>query len=427
MKRRQSAALRKARAALAVSTPASRPRELLRTISAQTYTEGYDAGYNLSSYLEQLDPSRDHSRTRTDAFQRLIAATGIRAVSSPYGVAADTLQDLEELVVRDSKAKDQLAGKVLIPELIGRAWRRGVYATPQERQVYISSDSAPGTAMNPFAYAAGPRFTQIAPAIPLNELVAFNTGISAAVYKAFYLQTDVENTRMKRVAETAEVPRAKLVGQERPVMLSKYGRRLETSYEVLRRMPIDLVAFHIARMAIQAEADKVTTVLGIIVAGDGNAGTAATSYNLTTLDPATTANNLTLPAWLAFKMKFVSPYAVTTVLAQEGPALKLQLLNVGNANIMLSMLPQFGGAQAFRPINPSLADGVALGWTADAPAGKIVGFDRRFVIERIFEIGADIKEVGAWIENQVKFLVMTETEGYAVLDAGGSKVLDLTA
>ena len=441
MSRKRSAALKQRRVELARSTAASRPGELLRAIGksvreggsvagSRFYDEAYENGTNLSGYLEELDPTRDHGNTRLDAFQRLVAVTGVRSASSPFsGFSADPLDALENL---EEEQGGQDAGRVLLAEFISRAWRRGVHSVHHaiqdaNRAVYLTSDSAPGTQVNPFAYAAGPRYTQISPAIPLSELVAINTGINANVYKAFYLQTDIDQIRMKRVTEAAEVPAAKLIGQERSVMLSKFGRRLETSYEALRRMPIDLVAFHIQRMAIQAEADKVTTVLGVIVNGDGNANTAATSYNLTALDPATTANNLTLTAWLSFKMKFPSPYMLTTALAQEGPALKLQMLNVGNANVQLFQMPWFGGANAFRPINPTLADGVALGWTGDAPAGKIVGFDRRFVIERVFEIGSNIQEVGQWIEKQVKFLVMTETEGYAVLDAGGSKVLDLTA
>jgi hypothetical protein len=304
-------------------------------------------------------------------------------------------------------------------------YRRAIHMSPQERAVYLTTDQPSNSILNPIATAPGARFQQITAAIPLTELVAFNTGINTNIYRAFYLQTDVANTRLLRVTEASEIPGAKLVGSERMIEIYKFGRKLEWSYESARRMPIDLIAFHIARIAVQSEADRVAAALSTIVAGDGNAGTAATVYNLTTLDPTTTANNLTLVAWLTFKMLFLNPYALTTVLAQTGPALKLQLLNTGNANIPLTMLPSgFGG---FTPINPGLADGTRLGWTADAPASQLVGFDRRFALERVFEIGANIQEVDKWITRQVNVLTMTESEGYAALDPVAVKILNLAA
>jgi hypothetical protein len=42
------------------------------------------------------------------------------------------------------------------------------------------------------------------------------------------------------------------------------------------------------------------------------------------------------------------------------------------------------------PINQDFAGPVPLGWTSDAPANKIVGWDPRMTVERVFEIGADI-------------------------------------
>jgi hypothetical protein len=406
----------------AVSTVASRPQELLRSLHGDMYAEGYEEGTNFSNYLEQLDPSSEHkgSNARTDAFGRLVRSAGIITNSVPArGIIAMPLSAFE----RDEQTK------VLLPEFLARIWRRAVAPT-MNRAVYLSSDSASGSPFNPFAVAPGPRFPEIAPAIPLTELIAFNTGIDSNVYKSFYLNHDIEQTRMKRVVEATEIPRAKLIGQERTIQLFKYGRALETSYETLRRMPIDLVAFHIRRIAVQTDADKVTAVLDVIINGDGNSNTSAVVYNRTTLDPSTAAGQpndgkFTVRAWLAFKAKFKNPYALTTVLAQEGPYLDLQLLDIGNANWPLFMLAAQGGFGGFTPINPNLSAQVALGNTDEAPASKLVGLDRRTTVERVFEIGANIQEVQRYITRQTEVLTMTETEGYAILDNSGSKILNM--
>ena len=401
---------------LAATTPAGRPQELLRKVTRDLYAEAYDEGCNLSMYLERLDPSSDHKDTRLDAFGRLIRAAGLVTTSRPeLGLRAVNLEAFD----KDPNTK------ALVPELIARMWRRASFsARQQDRAVYLSSDSPSGSILNPFAFSATPRTPQLAPAIPLSELIALNTGIDNNVYKSFYLEHNATQTRMVRVTEASDIPKVKLSAQERSIDLYKYGRALQVTYETLRRAPVDQIAFHIQRVAIQAEIDKVAAVLAVIINGDGNSNTAAAVYAKSALDAAGGAV-LTLKAWLAFKKKFVNPYIMTTALMQEDVSLELELLNTGSANQPLVTLPA-SSVGTIRPINQD-GNGVAYGWMSDAPARKIVGFDRRVAVERVYEIGASIQEVQGWIENQTKVLTMTETEGYDVIDNGGSKILDLAA
>jgi hypothetical protein len=414
---------------LAKTTPEGRAVELLEVLgrgegerARQMQSEADDNGMNFSRYLETLDPSKDHKNTRTDAFGRLIRATGIVPASDmSRGLVASELEDL---------VNHSMGARALVSELFARMYRKALCGTPQgatfgQRTPYLSNDTTSGSILNPYAYDPRPRGPQILAALPINEIVAFNTGIDSNTYKAFYLTSDVTNTRMYRVTEGAELPGAKLVSSDRAINLYKFGRKLEWSYESARRMPIDLIGFHIQRIAVQAEADRVAAALATLVGGDGNAGTSATVYNLTTLDPATTAGNLTLLAWLTFRMLFLNPYSLTTAITQVGPALKLQMLNTGNSNIPLMYLTQFYGG--FRAMNPGLADSVALGFTADAPTNQIVGFDRRFALERVFEIGASISETDKWISKQTNIMTFTDTEGYDILDPTAVKILNLAA
>jgi hypothetical protein len=392
--------------------------DLLAQVGLRMYSEAFEKEMSLSAYLEQQDPS-DEYRDGTDAFQRLLIAADIRTDSLPqHGVRASTYGDFN----RTSQTR------ALIPEWIRRTWIEAQTGQPfSTRALYTSNDAAAGSWERPYAEAQQARWSkEIAPAIPLSEVVAITTLIDAGSYKTYYLQDNAEETSLRRVAEGAEVPRAKLVGGEQTINLYKYGRGLEATYEQLKRQRLDKLALHVRRMAVQAEVDKVDAIIDVMVNGDGN-DNAPTTYNLTDLDSAATAGTLTLKAWLAFKMKFANPYAMSSALVQADVALQMFLLNVGSANVPLVSLPQAGGLGSFTSMNPGLRDSVAVGWTSDAPAGKIVAFDRRFAIERVVDIGMTITEVEQFITRQTQVLVMTEAEGYAIVDENAIGILDVAA
>ena len=394
------------------------PTEIFRQLGTGNLQKAaHDAAMPLSAYLERIDPSRPY-KDNTTAFQRLLMEANIVTNNVlEEGYYCDEFGEF----TRDANTR------ALGLEWAIREFRKVSAQSSQQRAVYLSDDQVPGSISRPYFAAARARAAQIAPAIPISEVVAITTPIDSNVYKAFYLTDDATQARLVRVTETAEMPRAKLTGGERSINLYKYGRILEVSYETLRRMRINMVALHIARMAIQAEVDKVAAVMDVMINGDGNSGTSATSYNLTTLDAAAAAGTLSLKGWLAFKLKFANPYAITHILVQDAVGLQLQLLNVGSANIPLVAIAGASGFGGFTPINPELRDNVRLGITADAPALKIVGFDSRFGIERVVEVGADITETMRWITNQTNLLAMSEVEGYAVFDQRATKILDVNA
>lgn len=400
-----------------------RPGELVKRFqdagsALAIYRDAYKRGVSLSAHLEKMDPS-DGYNDGLDAFGRIIKESGIVTRTMPeYGVYADTYGALETHGLRS-----------LGPEWIARQWRAAATGkSPSTRGLYQANDATPGSALYPIVNAAQARTDkQIEAAIPVNEMVAITTPISGGVYQAFYLLNDTDEQRMARVAEGTDVPRAKLTSANNVVRVRKFGRSLQATYEQLRQMRFDMLALHIQRMSAQAEADKVGIIIDVLINGDGNPNTAAQVFALTALHPGATTGAPTLRAWLAFKMKFANPYAITTALAQEGPALDLQLLNTGSANVPLVSIQSNANLGSFRQINRGLADAVGLGWTADAPASKVVGFDSRFAIERVLEIGANIQEVEKNIRNQTEELVMTESEGYAIFDPSASKLLDLSS
>lgn len=416
-------------AAATVLAPAAGDRqtmgaaELLRAMKGgELYRQAAKAGMSLSRFLEREDPSARY-KDGTDAFTRLVREAKIVTRSDAYGsFFADEFGAFDK--------NDET--RALVPEWAARQWRRVAYGAPrpqaQGRAVFLSDDTALNSGLRP--YFEEPEVLsnpQVEPAIPLNELVATTRPVTGDAYRATYLTYSAAQARLVRVSEAADMPRVKLTTSERTVRLYKYGRVLEMSYEALRRIRIDEVALYIAMLAVQAEVDKVAAVLDVIVNGDGNSGTAATNYNLTTLDSAATPGQLSLKGWLAFKMKFTNPYMITTALTQEAVALQMQLLNVGSANVPLVMVQGMSGFGSFTPINRQLRDQVALGYTSDAPANTIVGFDRRFAVRRLVEVGSSIQEIERWVTRQVEGLAISEVEGYSVLDPNASKTLTVNA
>lgn len=394
--------------------------ELHERMGPAMYREAYARGMSLSAYLEQIDPSAEY-KDGLDAFGRQMKMAGIRSANIPeHGVWADEFGAFEK--------SDQ--ARALAPEWIARQWRRALYSTTRGASpaVYQGYDSILGSWANSYVDDPTPRDSAvISPAIPLARLTALTTPISGDAYRSYYLTVDAAQLHMARVTEGAEVPRAKLTGGERTIRLQKFGRSLEATYEALRRQRLPRIAKHIQLLAAQSEVDKVTVALDTLISGDGNANTAATSYNLTALDTGTVAGTLTVKGWLAFKMKFANPYSVDTILAQEDVALKVMMLNMGSANVPLVTVAGVSGFGGFTQINPGLRDNVALGWGSAFPANKIVGVDTRMALEQVIEIGADIREIERWTTRQVEVLTMTEVNGFAVFDASATKVLNLAA
>lgn len=406
----------------ALDTQRQKPKELLRAVTAGgMYERAANAGLNLSAFLEREDPSADY-KDGTDAFTRLMRETGLVTRSDRFGgYYADKVQDFLSTEKPERRA--------LFPEWTARQWRKISQggARPETRaSVYGYDDTSLNSAWRPFFIDPVTRpDSQLEPAIPLSEVVAMTQPITGDAYKAAYLTRSAASTRMKRVTEFSELPVAKLASSERTVRLYKYGVQLQASYEALRRLPIDQFALYIQLLAVQAEVDKVAAILDVMVNGDGNSGTAATNYNLTTLDAAASAGTLTLKGWLAFKMKFANPYMLTRTLETEATALQMFLLNVGSANWPLTQAyPQDFGGQ-FTPINPGFRDGVRTGWTSDAPALTIVGWDNRFAVKRLTEVGSNIVETEKWIKNQVEVLALSEVEGYTVMDGSAVRTLSV--
>lgn len=396
-----------------------RSKELFERASMGFYDRAKESGMSLSAWLEAQDPSPRY-RDGLDAFERQLMMANVRTTGDDHTYWADEM---------DAWSRSP-AHKALWPEWARRQWHRSRLPQGRREISYAAADYAEGTATRPYADDAMIRYTQLEPAVPLAELIATTTNIRGNAYRSTRLTNTTAQKRMVRVAELAPIPRVKLSTAENTIRFGKYGRALESSYEQMRRLRIDVVALHIQLMSIQAQVDEVAAVIDVIVNGDGNSGTAATVYNLTDLDPdAVAGEGITLEAWLAFKQKFANPFRLGVALVRDNVEIDLRTLNVGTANIPYAVFSSAAALGGFTAMNDRLGDGVRLGVTADAPADKIVGIDERFAVERVIEIGSDIEELARFIENQSQLMTFSINEGFGnwQIGEGIAGILDLTA
>lgn len=406
------------------------PREIAATFNTNYYTQAYSQGLNLSQFLEKEDPTERYpegSRERNlDAFERVLKEAGIRVNSAPEaGIYPSTWEDCHKTSQR----------KALLPELMARFYRQATRWTPiQKRTVLLAGDYQPGTLANPWFDNPEIRAKRLVPPIPLDAVVARTTAIDTDAYRTIYVVDDfgTDAYRMKRIGEGAEIPATTLVTAEHTIRLHKFGRALRATYEQLRRQRIDRIAFIVARMALQAESDKVSIVIQTLINGDGNANTSAQTLTMVSatppypaLDPLATTGRLTTTAWQSFKLNFAMTYAPDIVVGQEPAIMQLLTLPIGTVGgqVPLALLPNnpFG---VIGPINDQLAGGVRYGLSVDAPTNMLVAWQSDLAIERVTEIGGNVSEVERFVTNQTQILTLTEVEGYGVIDANGVRLLD---
>jgi hypothetical protein len=403
-------------------TPGEARERLAQRDGHRLYEEAYAKGSNLSVWLN--DEIGFDKERGLDGFEQILAEAGIRTHARlDYGIQADSV---DKFFQEDNRA--------LFPEWFSRQWRKIAFAGngPQQRgsDIYMSSDlNALITGNVDGAVTVQRPLPLLEPAVPLNDIVAQTTGITGStVYQAQYItEPAATETRMVRIAETAEIPRAKITTGKSAIRLYKYGRALEASYEELRRMRIDRLAFHVQRMAIQAEIDKVAAAIDVLILGDGNTNPAV-STNISSLDAAATGGAMTVLGWVSWKVKRnQGAYRLTTVLVQEATAIKMLMLNMGNANYPYAVIGQPMGLGGFTPMGNwnRTGDNVEFGVTTEVGATQIVGLDARQALERVFEIGGTVNEVARFVTRQTEVMTFTEVEGFSKIDVNAAWILNL--
>jgi hypothetical protein len=386
-----------------------------------------EKGMNLSTFLEEEDPSTEYGENEVlDAFGRQLKVAGIKTYSNPAaGIWAD-----------DFGKFDREGNRGLAIEFLARRWREARYGVPantrapvmerniMNRSVFTSVDEALNTIFRPYSDAMSPRAPRRALQVTLDRLVTLTTPIDSDAYRAAYMsEPAAEDIRMTRVPELGEIPLATITQGAQTIRLHKYGRGFELSYEAVRRTKIDKVAFWVQRTAIQQEVDKVAQAIDVLTNGDGN-GNAATVHNQTVLHPSSPAGTMTFEAWLQFKESFGDAYVMDLALMRSASKVELLMLNTGNAYNMAYTIAQMGGVN---DVNGRLGDVVDVASYSGIAADIIVGIDTSAALEHVMEIGSSITETAKFVTRQSDVMVMSEVEGFAVLDENATHVYNVNA
>jgi hypothetical protein len=112
------------------------------------------------------------------------------------------------------------------------------------------------------------------------ELIIRDEPVTSTAFDVPYVEDAPEETEMRTVAEGAAIPESELRYGDRVVRLKKVGRGVIASYEVVRRMSVDMLRVHLQSMGEQLGLALDARLADVLIAGDSSgAGTAAAQIN----------------------------------------------------------------------------------------------------------------------------------------------------
>ncbi|HNV20320.1 MAG TPA: hypothetical protein PKM22_01645 [Candidatus Hydrogenedentes bacterium] len=113
-------------------------------------------------------------------------------------------------------------------------------------------------------------------------LIIRDERVASTAFDVPYVQEDELEEELRTVAEGAAIPESAIKYGDRVIKLDKKGRGVIASYEVIRRMSVDMLRIHLQRIGERLGRHLDARLARILVEGDGAAGTAPV-----TLDTAT--------------------------------------------------------------------------------------------------------------------------------------------
>lgn len=327
-----------------------------------------EAGRSFTKVLEQCDPSEQYKGTpleHLDAFQRQLKRFGIRVKGSESDVVAKFFATWESAV--------------LFPEYVARAVRQGM----EENDI-------------------------------LPQITAAETRVSGMDYRSIASTPGDEAKELKRVEEGAGIPTTSIRTQENLVKLHKRGRMLVASYEAIRFQRLDLFSVTLRQIGAYIARMHLKDAIDVLMNGDGN-NNAATSYTIGDGGIGGTKGTLSYDALLGFWSQF-DPYTMNTMLM--GSDVMLAMLKLSEFQNPLTGLNFQGTGTLATPL------GAKLLRTSAMPAGKIIGLDKNYALERI--CGSEVLvEYDKLIDRQLERAAITSISGFAKPYQEASKVLSL--
>lgn len=115
------------------------------------------------------------------------------------------------------------------------------------------------------------------------ELIIRDESIGGTTFDVPFVTESEEDEELRTVAEGAAIPESEIAYGDRVVKLDKKGRGIIASYEVVRRMSVDMLRVHLERMGERLGRSLDARLADVLVNGDSSgASTAATTVNTAT-------------------------------------------------------------------------------------------------------------------------------------------------
>ena len=324
-------------------------------------------GKSFSKTLESLDPSENYRGTPMeglDAFQRQLKRFDIHV----KGAGSDMVE----------KFFHTGESSVLFPEFVSRVVKQG-----------MESDILP-------------------------EITATVTNFDGMDYRSIASVPTDDDKELKRVEEGSTIPTTTIRTQENLVQLHKRGRMLVASYEAIRFQRLDLFSVTLRQIGAYIARMHLEDAINVLMNGDGN-NNAADTFAVGDGAIGGSAGELSYDALLAFWSQF-DPYTMNTLLVPNDVMLKLLKLN--EFQNPLTGLNFQGTGTLSTPL------GAKLLRTSAMPAGKLIGLDKNYALERIN--GSEVMvEYDKLIDRQIERAAITSISGFAKPYQDASKVLSI--
>ncbi len=209
------------------------------------------------------------------------------------------------------------------------------------------------------------------PAYP--QLIIRDERIEGTAYDVPYVVEDAAQEELRSVAEGATIPESEIKYGDRVVRIDKKGRGIIASYEVIRRMSVDMLRVHLQRMGERLGRNLDQRIATVLVSGDSSgAGTAATTIDTAT--SGTWAYGDIVGGFL--KLALENYFTPTHMLA-----------NKDLAQTILTM-DEFKDAQLFDFAKTGTFPnplGVKLVPMVDQPANKLTILDKNYAVSKLTE------------------------------------------
>ena len=248
----------------------------------------------------------------------------------------------------------------------------------------------------------------------LPDITATVTHFDGLDYRSIASTPTEEEKKLKRVEEGAQIPQTTIHTQENLVRLHKRGRMLVAPYEAIRFQRLDLFAVTLRQIGAYIGRMHLEDAVKVLKDGDGN-NNAATSYTIGDDGIGGTKGTLSYDALLGFWSQF-DPYTMNTMLM--GSDMMLAMLKLSEFQNPLTGLNFQGTGTLATPL------GAKLLRTSAMPAGKIIGLDKNYALERI--CGSEVLvEYDKLIDRQLERAAITSISGFGKICTEAAKVLEV--